>query len=110
MYKCKKCHQALTKFDKDICPYCGTVRPLEGQSDETQDVTQIIEAENIKKDFIDYKPKKLLVYSFLLGFLGIFAAHLLYLKMYVKATFLFLSNAFFISLRVKISFVVSSNP
>ena len=56
MYKCKKCHQALTKFDKDICPYCGTVRPLEGQSDETQDVTQIIEAENIKKDFIDYKP------------------------------------------------------
>ena len=96
MYKCKKCHQALTKFDKDICPYCGTVRPLEGQSDETQDVTQIIEAENIKKDFIDYKPKKLLVYAFLLGFLGIFAAHLLYLKMYVKATFLFLSNIFFI--------------
>lgn len=97
MYKCKKCHQALTKFDKDICPYCGTIKPLEGQNDDTQDITQIIEAENIKKDFVDYKPKKIVVYSILLGFLGIFAAHLLYLKMYVKAIFLFLSNILFIA-------------
>ncbi len=43
MPKCKNCGEEITKFDKDICPYCGTKEPFDFASYETQDITQIFD-------------------------------------------------------------------
>ena len=98
MLKCRRCGKSLTKFDKDICPYCGLVKPLDGQEDNTEDVTQFIESTNLNKENLSYKPKKILVYSLLLMFLGIFAAHLFYIKSYFKSVFLLVFNLIFIGM------------
>ena len=39
MPNCRNCGARITKFDKDICPVCGTKNPLQGVGSETMEVT-----------------------------------------------------------------------
>lgn len=79
MPKCKNCGENITKFDKEICPYCGCKHPLDEESAETCDVTQTIETmENTDPD-ISYEIHKKSITSILGLFLGIAGADAFYL-------------------------------
>ena len=43
MPSCRNCGARLSKFDSDICPVCGTKRPLEGVSSETVEITSQVD-------------------------------------------------------------------
>ena len=42
MAKCKYCHESITRLDREVCPFCGGLKPLEGTDDSTQDITKVI--------------------------------------------------------------------
>lgn len=79
MPKCKYCHKNISKFDKEICPYCGGVEPLNGVTSETCDITQVIDTcndEDIETKFTQHSKK---VNASLLMLLGVFGADSFYL-------------------------------
>lgn len=78
MPKCKYCGENITKFDKEICPFCGGKKPLEGVESYTVDITQTINTVD-KKTIENYKQHSKLVNSLLCMFLGIFGADSFYL-------------------------------
>lgn len=78
MPKCKYCGENITKFDKEICPFCGGKKPLEGVESYTVDITQTINTVD-KKIVENYKQHSKLVNSLLCMFLGIFGADSFYL-------------------------------
>lgn len=43
---CKNCHSRISKFDKDICPICGTKDPLSGVTSDTIEITHEFDASN----------------------------------------------------------------
>ena len=67
---CRHCGSRISKLDKDRCPICGEINPLEGVNSDTVEVTSVLD---ISPDY-GYKPKKrktFLLLSCLIGFLGI---------------------------------------
>lgn len=36
---CRNCGARITKFEKDICPVCGTRNPLDGANSDTVEIT-----------------------------------------------------------------------
>ncbi len=78
MPKCKYCGENITKFDKEICPFCGGKKPLEGVESYTVDITQTINTVD-KKTVENYKQHSKLVNSLLCMFFGIFGADSFYL-------------------------------
>lgn len=71
MPNCRNCGARLTKFDKDICPVCGTKNPLDGVLSETIEITTEIDLSD--ENFSNYKPKykkTLLALFCLLGWTG----------------------------------------
>ena len=36
---CRNCGSRITKFDKDMCPICGTKQPLQGVNSDTVEIT-----------------------------------------------------------------------
>lgn len=77
MLICKNCGEKLTKFNKEICPYCGCKKPLSNSIQET-DTTKAIQALGDEKIVI--KHKSLILFLILTCFLGIFGVEFLYLK------------------------------
>lgn len=67
---CRNCGARLTKFDKDICPVCGTKKPLEGVTSDTVEMTSFIDMEN-NKDFRVKKRTTMLFFAFVAGFTGL---------------------------------------
>ena len=70
MAQCKYCHNRITRIDKEVCPFCGGKRPLDGTDTSTQDVTKIIDQ---LENPVEIKHKKRLVAAILavlFGFLG----------------------------------------
>lgn len=76
MLKCKNCHANLSRLDKDICPFCGTKKPLEGQEDVTEDITKAFNPIKCEEKVVH---KKKIVAFFLTVFLGVFGVHMFYL-------------------------------
>ena len=75
---CKYCGSRITKFDNDMCPVCGTKKPLEGVTSETIEVTSEIDIQN--PDFKSYKPTKRVATFVLFATLGIFGVGFFYAK------------------------------
>ena len=68
---CRHCGSRISKLDKDRCPICGEINPLEGVNSDTIEVTSDIDLSN--PAFSDYKPKKrkvFLLLSCLIGYKG----------------------------------------
>lgn len=87
MPSCHNCGARISKFDTDICPVCGTKRPLDGVSSETVEFTSEIDITNPDFSLADFKHKKILLVLFcLIGFTG---APYFYLK-YKKLGFMWL--------------------
>jgi len=76
MAKCKYCHEDITRLDKDVCPFCGGVKPLEGSDGQTQDITKVIDQVE-HADQIKFHSK--VVAALLAIFLGIFGINSFYL-------------------------------
>lgn len=79
MPKCKNCGENITKFDKEICPFCGCKNPLDADYTQTSDVTQTLDTlgnEEIKQEF---KKHSRLLTSVFCGLGGIFSLDLFYL-------------------------------
>lgn len=76
MAKCKYCHQDITRLDKEICPFCGGLKPLEGDSGHTLDITKVIDQVE-HADQLKFHSK--VVAALLAIFLGIFGANNFYL-------------------------------
>ncbi len=41
MPNCKYCHREISKFDTDVCPHCGAIRPIDPNY-KTMDITKNI--------------------------------------------------------------------
>lgn len=80
MPKCKYCNQSITKFDKEICPYCGGKNPIDTNNPQTTDITEVINTVNPSDESrVNYKPKKKIVNAILCMILGVFGIDELYL-------------------------------
>ena len=78
MPNCKNCGARISKFDKDICPVCGTKNPLEGVSSETVEITSQIDLNNfVEGQKVVCRRKKMLILFCACGFT---AAQFFYLK------------------------------
>ncbi|HAS55658.1 MAG TPA: hypothetical protein DEF61_04330 [Firmicutes bacterium] len=74
---CKFCHHEISKFDRDVCPFCGGVNPIDSEY-KTMDVTRQIG--KIKDEVELYKSKSHLSFSLYAMFLGMFGVHNFYIK------------------------------
>lgn len=88
---CKYCNERISKLDKDICPFCGSVKPLQGVESKTTDITQTIDPVGTQDIKYKHKSKKVL---FLLSLLGPFGGPFYYLD-YPKTGLLFLAITIF---------------
>ena len=78
MPSCRNCGARLSKFDKDICPVCGTLKPLEGVDSETVEITSQVDLSGFQAgQKVVRRRKTLLLYFLLIGFTG---APFFYLK------------------------------
>ena len=71
MPSCRNCGARLSKFDSDICPVCGTKKPLEGVSSETIEITSQVDLSSFAAgQKVKRRRKTMLLLSLLLGFTG----------------------------------------
>ena len=91
---CKNCGARISKFDNDMCPICGTKKPLEGVTSETIEITSEINLGN--PEFKAYKQTKRSVMLVLFVFLGIFGTGFFYAKFKKLGLFWLICNLVFI--------------
>lgn len=89
MLKCKNCGEKLTKFNKEICPYCGCQNPLSESVAET-DTTRAVSYVN--EDEIKINQKSFKTFLLLTYFLGIFGIEYVYLNKIKEFIFTLLAN------------------
>ncbi len=77
MLNCKNCGEKLTKFNKEICPYCGCKNPLSESVAET-DTTKAVSFVN--EEDVKVKNKSFKTFILLTYFLGIFGIEYIYLN------------------------------
>lgn len=76
MAQCKYCHETITRLDKDVCPFCGGLKPLEGTDTSTQDITKVIGQVETKVEIKHKKKIIAMILAIVLGFLGINSLYL----------------------------------
>ena len=95
MPSCRNCGARLSKFDNDICPVCGTKKPLEGVSSETIEITSQVDLSDFKAgQKVVRRRKMMLILSLLVGWTG---AMFFYLKNMKVAILWLLLNLGFIA-------------
>ena len=115
MPNCRYCGTRLSKFDKDICPVCGTKNPLEGVSSETVEITSQVDLSGFTDGQKVRRHRKTMLLLFLLvGFSG---AGFFYLKkkrdglLWLSTNALLLSSGFLLlhllaNLNIALSLVI----
>jgi len=72
MPKCRYCHESISRLDKEICPFCGGKKPLEGIDDSTIDITKVFNPVELKENKLKPRSKKVAgILAILLGVFGI---------------------------------------
>ena len=95
MPTCRNCGARLSKFDKDICPVCGTTDPLKGVASETVEITSQVDLSEFQEgQKVVRRRKKMLLLSILVGFTG---ALFFYIKKAVLGFVWLLANVAFIT-------------
>lgn len=78
MPNCRNCGTRISRFDKDLCPVCGTKSPLEGVNSDTMEITAQVDISGIKEgQKVLRRRRQVLLLFTLLGFSGV---GLFYLK------------------------------
>ena len=80
---CRNCKSRISKLDKDRCPICGEINPLDGVTSDTIEVTSDIDLSN--EAFSDYKPKRRKTFLILSLVIGWTSAQFFYLKFFKLA-------------------------
>ena len=88
---CRNCHARITKFEKDICPVCGTRNPLDGASSDTVEITSQIDV-HAKETKQIYDPHFRITAFVLFTFLGWTGAGFFYLRFKKMGLIWLLSN------------------
>ncbi len=104
MPRCKECGREITRFDRDICPYCGTLAPIASDY-QTEDMTSFFsKVEGDVSSLKKAKHKK--TYVLFLFLLGPFGADYFYLGKGKKGVLcLILTLLFYCVLSVAFYFV-----
>ena len=76
---CRNCGSRITKFDKDMCPVCGTKKPLEGVSSDTIEITSELNIHS-KEGKKQYQAHFRMTAFILSSFIGWTGAAFFYLK------------------------------
>lgn len=76
MANCKHCNAQISRLDKDVCPFCGGLKPLEGTDDSTQDITKVIGQVEHAEDLHLHSRVIAAILAFVFG---IFGLHTFYL-------------------------------
>ena len=85
---CRHCGSRISKLDKDRCPVCGEINPLEGVNSDTIEVTSVLDISSSEELAFKPKTKKMfLLLSCLIGWVG---AQFFYLK-YKRAGLIWLA-------------------
>lgn len=93
MARCKYCHESITRLDKEVCPFCGGLKPLEGTDDSTQDITKVIgQVENTES--LKFRSK--VIAAILAILFGVFGANLFYLGKIKKGLIVLAISVLFI--------------
>ena len=72
MPTCRNCGARLSKFDKDICPVCGTTDPLKGVASETVEITSQVDLSEFQEgQKVVRRRKKMLILFLTCGFTGL---------------------------------------
>lgn len=82
--KCRHCGENISRLDKDVCPFCGGLKPLAGQENVTEDITKAIQSVQ-EENKTPIKQKSRLIAFFLEFFLGFAGADSFYLGKWKKA-------------------------
>ena len=94
MPNCRNCGTRISKFDADICPVCGTKKPLEGVNSETIEITSQIDLNDFKEgQKVVRRHKVLLLLFIIVGFTG---APFFYLKKKKNAFIWLFANLVFL--------------
>ena len=95
---CRHCGTRITKFDKDRCPVCGELNPLQDVTSDTVEITTEIDMSGV--NLPNYKPRKRKTFLILACALGIFGVHAFYLGykkgglIWLVANLIFLGGGF----------------
>jgi hypothetical protein len=81
MPECRNCHREITKFDNDVCPYCGTPHPID-ENYKTKDMTSFVDP--VTGDYKLYKSKSKKTAAILAFGCGYSGAPLFYLGYLTK--------------------------
>ena len=72
MPTCRNCGARLSKFDKDICPVCGTPEPLKGVNSETVEITSQVDLSSFQEgQKVVRRRKNMLILFLTVGFAGL---------------------------------------
>lgn len=93
MPKCHYCHEELSRLDKDICPFCGAKKPLEGVDESTIDITKMYDPVNLGSTL---KPRSRIIAGILSFILGILGIHEFYIYRKKRGLVILLVSLFFI--------------
>lgn len=103
MATCKYCHASITRIDKDVCPFCGGLKPLENTDTSTQDVTKILDQ---VASPVQIKHKKRIIAAILAALFGFLGLNHFYLGKFKKGLIaLAISVVFIIGLGSIVFFV-----
>lgn len=91
---CRNCKARISKFDKDICPVCGTKQPLQGVSSDTVEITAQVDISGLKEERKVLRNRKSMLLLFI--FCGFTGSGFFYLKKKKTALVWLLSNLVFI--------------
>ena len=100
MNKCRHCGAKLTRLNTDICPFCGGLKPLEGNEYMTEDLTKTLQKVEIEE--VKYKSK--IAALVLAVTLGIFGANEFYLG-YKKAGFILVGVTVVLAITVTLLYI-----
>lgn len=80
---CRNCGARITKFEKDICPICGTRNPLDGASSDTVEITSQLDVhtKEAKKDYKVHFRLNTFIWFIFLGWTGAGFFYLNYKKL-----------------------------
>ena len=98
---CRHCGPRISKFDKDRCPVCGELNPLDGVNSDTIEITRGIDI--TPEDYKDYKPKTRKIFLLLSCLAGWFGVQFFYLK-YRRAGLIWLAASLVLVAGLSVAF------
>ncbi len=105
---CKNCGARITKFDKEICPVCGTKKPLVGAHSDTVEITTELDihSKDARKEYDIHFRLNTFIYFLFLGWTG---AGFFYLE-FKKLGWIWLASNLVLIAGLIVAFIFAISP